>query len=282
MNRLTLVALALLAGCGSSTPQAAGGSGGHGQGGGGGHGQGGSGGHGQGGGVGGGGVGGGGGVAGGQSGSAGSTPDGGPGGAAGAPDGGTGGAAGAPDGGPVCAVPPGIPDGGVRCGSSSACAPRPDAGVCYGRPITNAATLSFTIWIEDSAAPAGGWRVTLAGIAPVTAGGHSYQDMQEGLIGGGGNGVYGDLYVARDGQAKWTGFHFEGFAAYQGGGAWDWPATLTVSRAGAAAPATVGRHYAITRAGSGCNSGTYTYAADDPPRACAFGIDLLAIVLPGV
>ena len=178
-------------------------------------------------------------------------------------------------------MPTGIPDGGVRCASSSPCAPRPDGGVCYGTPITNAATSSFTIWIEDSAAPAGGWRVTLAGITPVTVGGHSYQDMQEGLIGTGGNGVFGDLYVARDGQAKWTGFHFEGFATYQGGGAWDWPATLTVSRAGAAAPATVGRHYAITRAGSGCSSGTYTYAADDPPRACAFGVDLLAIVLPG-
>jgi hypothetical protein len=179
-------------------------------------------------------------------------------------------------------VPAGIPDGGVRCGSSSACdPPRPDGGVCYGRPITNAATSSFTIWVEDAAAPAGGWRVTLSGTAPVTAGGHSYQDMQEGLIGGGGNGVYGDLYVARDGQAQWTGFHFEGFAAYQGGGAWDWPATLTLSRAGVAAPATVGRRYAITRAGTGCSGGTYTYAAEDPPRACAFGVDLLGIVLSG-
>ena len=283
MRRLTLVTLALLAGCGSSTPQGTAGSGGHGDGGRGGAEVGGKGGAG--------------GGAGGQSGSAGSTEGGaagaagGTGGAAGAP-GGTGGAAGAaggkggaaiaPDGGLVCAVPPGIPAGGVYCGSSNGCAPRPDGGVCYGRPTTNAATISFTIWIEDPAAPNGGWPVTLAGISPVTVGGHSYQDMQEGLIGGGGNGVYGDLYVARDGQAKWTGFHFEGFAAYQGGGAWDWPATLTVSRAGAAAPAVVGRHYAITRAGSGCSSGTYTYTADDPPRACAFGVDLLGIVLPGV
>ena len=216
--------------------------------------------------------------AGGQSGGAGSTTNGGAGGAAG----GKAGAGGGPDGGMVCAVPAGIPDGGVHCGSSSPCdPPRPDGGVCYGTPITTASTISFTIWIEDAAAPAGGWPVTLAGITPVTVGGHSYQDMQEGLIGTGGNGVFGDLYVARDGQAKWTGFHFEGFAAYQGGGAWDWPATLRVSRAGAATPATVGRHYAITRAGSGCNGGTYTYKADDPPRACAFGVDLLGIVLPG-
>src|SRR3954469_257114 len=299
MRRLTLVTLALLAGCGSSTPHGTAGSGGHGDGGRGGAEVGGKGGAGGGaGGQGGnagstdggaaGAAGGAAGAAGGKAGAAGAAGGkGGAGGAAGGKGGaggaagGKGGAAGAPDGGLVCAVPPGIPDGGVRCASSSPCAPRPDGGVCYGTPLTNAATTSFTIWIVDAAAPAGGWSVTLAGITPVTAGGHSYQYMQEGLIGTGGNGVFGDLYVARDGQAKWTGFHFEGFASYQGGGAWDWPATLTVSRAGAAAPATVGRHYAVTRTGSGCNSGTYTYAADDPPRACAFGIDLLAIVLPG-
>jgi len=190
-----------------------------------------------------------------------------------------------PDGGPVCSAPDPVLDGGVRCGSSSLCdPPHPDGGVCNSVPPTNAATTSFTIWVDDSTAPGGGWRVTLAASTPVTAGGHSYQDMGEGLVGTGGNGIFGDLYVARDGQAKWTGFHLEGWPLFHGGGVWEWPATLTVSRAGVAAPAVVGRHYTISRAAPTCpggNSATYTFAAEEPARACAFGVDLLSITFPG-
>ncbi len=141
------------------------------------------------------------------------------------------------------------------------------------------------IWVADAAAPQGGWRVTLAGSVPVTVGGHTYLDQQDGLVGTGGNGIYGDIYVTRDGQARWVGFHFEGFAAYQGGGVWDWPATVTVSSATGSTPATFGRHYTITRSGT-CpltSAGTYTFVADDPPRVCASGlaVDLLSFTQPG-
>lgn len=190
------------------------------------------------------------------------------------------------DGGALCSLPTrGIPDGGARC--STSCDPaRPDGGICYGVPSYNAATTSVQIWVEDLAAPQGGWRVTLAGAVPVTVGGHTYVDQLDSLVGTGGNGVFGDIFVARDGQAKWMGFHFEGYAAYQGNGVWDWPATVTVSNPTTLLPATFGRHYTITRAGPPCppnNAGTYTFAADEPPRVCAVGwdIDLLAFTLPG-
>jgi hypothetical protein len=181
----------------------------------------------------------------------------------------------------TCAPPPsGFPDGGAHC--ASVCDPsRPDGGVCYGVPSYNPANISMELWVEDASAPGGGWRVALGSAAAVTVGGHGYQDRADGLVGTGGNGVFGDLFVARDGQAKWTGFHFEGFAGYQGNGVWDWNATLTVSRSGAASPMTIGRHYRITRSSSACNAaGTYTFVADDPPRACAFGVDLLSFALP--
>jgi hypothetical protein len=188
------------------------------------------------------------------------------------------------DGGVSCGVAE-VPDGGASCGSSAGVCdpPRTDGGVCRQVPIINAANLSLTIWIEDSAAPGGGWQVTLTGSASVSAGGHTYQDLDDGLVGTGGNGIYGDLFVARDGQSKWTGFHMEGWPLFHGGGIWDWPAVLTVSRAGSTTPATVGRHYTITRTGAGCPSGsaTYTFTADNPPRACAYGVDLLAATFIG-
>jgi hypothetical protein len=190
------------------------------------------------------------------------------------------------DGGVACPVPDPLPDGGlVRCGSSSLCEPpHVDGSVCQSIPPTNAAWLSFTLWVEDPTAAAGGWRVTLGGATAVTAGGHSYQDLAEGLVGSGGNGIFGDLYVARDGQAKWTGFHLEGWPNFHGGGSWDWPATITVTRAGAPAPATVGRHFTVTRNATACPGGTsatYAFTADEPPRACAFGVDLLSITFTG-
>ena len=44
-----------------------------------------------------------------------------------------------------------------------------------------------------------------------------------------------------------------------------------------------GNHSTITRSSATCPSGnaTYVFAADDPPRACAFGVDLIGITLLG-
>ena len=190
------------------------------------------------------------------------------------------------DGGLGCAAPatPGVPDGGVRCGTSSVCdPPRPDGGDCYNIPPYNSATTASAIWVDDPAATGGGYRIALTIGKPVTAAGHTYMDTGNGLIGAGGNGIYGDAVIARDGDTKWTSFHFEGPALYRGAGVWGFEATMTITRAGVTSPAVIGRRYVITRTGSACGNakGTYTFAAQEPPRACAFGVDLLSLTLPG-
>jgi hypothetical protein len=98
----------------------------------------------------------------------------------------------------------------------------------------------------------------------VTVGGHTYEDKSDWLVGGGGTGVYGNVFVARDGQAKWVQFHFEGIPAYQGGGVWNWLARMTVKRVAAFVPVTFGRQYVIARTGLPCppNTGRGTYERD--------------------
>jgi hypothetical protein len=190
------------------------------------------------------------------------------------------------DGGLTCSVPalPGLPDGGVRCGTSAPCdPPRPDGGNCYSVPPFIAASLASAIWVDDPAATGGGDRIALPISKAVTVGGHTYMDTGNGLVGGGGNGIFGDAVIARDGDTKWTTFHFEGPALYRGAGVWDFEATMTITRTGAPRATVIGRRYAITRTGPACGSGngTYTFAAEEPPRACAFGVDLLSLTLLG-
>jgi len=189
-------------------------------------------------------------------------------------------------GGPSCAAPalPGVPDGGVRCGTSSPCdPPRPDGGDCYSMPPFTAASVASAIWVDDAAATGGGYRIAFTIGKSVTVGGHTYMDTGNGLVGGGGNGIFGDAVIARDGDTRWTTFHFEGPALYRGAGVWDFEATMTITRTGAPRATVIGRRYAIARTGPACGSGngTYTFAAEEPPRACAFGVDLLSLTLPG-
>ena len=190
------------------------------------------------------------------------------------------------NGGPSCAAPgvPGVPDGGLRCGTASLCdPPRPDGGDCYSIPPFNAATIASAIWVEDPAASGGGYRIAFTVGKLVTAGGHTYLDSGDGLVGTGAHGVFGDAVITRDGDTRWTTFHFEGPLLYRGSGAWDFMATVTITRSGAPRPTVIGRHYAIVRTGPACGSGngTYALAAEEPPRACAFGVDLLALTLLG-
>jgi hypothetical protein len=177
-----------------------------------------------------------------------------------------------------------MPEGGVRCAQEPSCDPeRPEGGTCYGVPGYGALVTNVEIWVADPSAPGGGWKVVLSASTPVTLGGHTYQNRGDGLFGSGG-GIYGDVVVARDGVANWIDFHATGFAAYRGGGIWDWPATMSVSENGAPA-VTFGREYTVTRTGSACppfrSAGLYTFVAEQPPRACAFGVDLVSFVLPG-
>jgi hypothetical protein len=179
---------------------------------------------------------------------------------------------------------PGVPDGGASC--PGACPVRPDGGgVCYGTPVYSAQPSEVVVWVADPTAPGGGWRIDLVGNnARVVAGGHFYTNAGGGLFGTGQYGVYGDVGIGRDGDVWWVQFHVEGVLAYQGDAAWDWPATITVSLSlnPSAPPQTYTRHYRLTR-NTPCpntSGGTYTFTADEPPRACGFALDLLSVVLP--
>jgi hypothetical protein len=176
------------------------------------------------------------------------------------------------------------PDGGF-CPHEAPCdLPPADASACYDAPTVLSVDESFDIWVEDPAAPGGGWRITLVPMRPVTVGGHTYEDLAEGLTGSGVAGLYGDLFVAVDGVPQAIHFHYEGVARYQGSAAWDWPAAVTRTRPGcdACAPASIARRYSIVRSGP-CPSmrGTYTFTAEEPPRGCGFGVDLVRMVFPG-
>jgi hypothetical protein len=190
------------------------------------------------------------------------------------------------DAGNLCPPPATLPiDGGGFCTGGQPCYPAPpDGGICYGVPANGTSETSVEIWVQDTGAPGGGWRIPLAIHTPATFGGHTYEDRGDGLFGQG-NGIYGDIIIARDGVADWMGFHFDGLAAYHGGGVWDWPAALTVSQRLSGVLVAVGRRFSITRVGPPCppynSGGTYTFLAEDPPRDCTFGVDILSFVIPG-
>jgi hypothetical protein len=190
------------------------------------------------------------------------------------------------DAGPSCAAPgvPGVPDGGLRCGTTSLCdPPRPDGGDCYSVPPFNAGSIASAIWVDDPTASGGGYRIALTIGKPITVGGHTYLDSGAGLVGTGGNGIFGDAVIGRDSDTRWTTFHFEGPLLYRGSSVWDCAATVTITRSGAPRPTVIGRRYGIVRTGPACGTrnGTYTFAAEEPPRVCAFGVDLLSLTLPG-
>ena len=158
--------------------------------------------------------------------------------------------------------------------------PFPPDGPCAQLGFTAVAN-SYELWITDPSAPQGGWRITLALNETQTVGGHIYTNHGAGLTGGGGNGVYGDALFDVDGQLNQLHFHFEGCVVPTGEETWD--AEMAVTRTNLSCvdcqPSTTGRHYTIVHTGSG--RGTYTFLADEPPRGCGAGMDLLKVVLPG-
>lgn len=75
-------------------------------------------------------------------------------------------------------------------------------------------------------------------------------------------------------------FHLKGCVTSIGLDKWDLQGALTRTSAGCpnCEPATIGRHYTLVRAAQGSQV-NYTYTADEPPRGCGVGIDLLQVVL---
>jgi hypothetical protein len=160
----------------------------------------------------------------------------------------------------------------------------PDAGVCALPPFT-AQVFSVTLWIESSIpVPFGGWQVTLGLNESATVGSHEYRNSGGGLVGGGAMGsIVGDVMLDVDGAPNLLRFHHTGCASDVGGGRWDYPAALTRANpfCPGCSPATIARHYSIVRSGDAGASTEFDFSADDPPRSCGAGIDLLGFVLKG-
>lgn len=185
---------------------------------------------------------------------------------------------------------PGGTSGGADAGASDAAVdasslcpspPAPTGAACTTVPQYQPMAMSFALWIADAFAPGGGWRVTLPFNGSSAAGGHTYVYKNGSLTGMGGNGIYGDAAFDVDGKSNQIQFHYEGCPQPTGQGTWGWTAMLTIANATCqgCADVHVGRHFTITQ--SPADGGTtFTFVADEPPRDCGNGVDLLRIVLP--
>lgn len=179
-------------------------------------------------------------------------------------------------------------------GASPLCIPATmtDGGACALPPYTSL-VFTVTLWIQDATAPGGGSRTTLHVGESADVAGHTYRNASVGLFGGGpSRSVYGDVLLDVDGHANGLQFHQEGCASDLGNGSWDLPAALTRSSSvcPGCAPQSIARHYSIVRAVGPDDAGicpgqpscvTFIFTADEPPRSCGFGVDLLGFVLTG-
>jgi hypothetical protein len=187
----------------------------------------------------------------------------------------------------ICARPEGAhfdcaSDAGAVTDATPLCPAPPSvgAGGCGTQPVFNPMAGSLQIWVSDASAPQGGWRLTLPFNGSSTAGGHTYAYKTGSLTGTGNNGVVGDAFVDVDGKASQIHFQYQGCAQQNGADTWDWTAALTIGNmtCQGCATAQVGRHFVIAKA-TGDSGSTVTFTADEPPRDCGSGVDLLRMVM---
>jgi hypothetical protein len=146
-----------------------------------------------------------------------------------------------------------------------------------------AAAESYEIWIDDPNAQAGGYRIDLPLDAATTVGGHSYANRGAGSTSCTAAGLVGDAIIEVDAPSTELRFHFEGCVVPTGEATWDFRASLTRTNplCPRCEPARVGRHYSIVYEPRDAAKGTYVFTADEPPRPCGAGADLLKFVHPG-
>jgi hypothetical protein len=165
----------------------------------------------------------------------------------------------------------GSADAGALCEPPPSDAPGPDAGRCLG--IYYATVEHMDLWIADAAAPGGGVRVTLSVGDTETVGGHVYGFSGNSLIT---SGSRLDLFIDVDGRKDAIEMHLGGCAPEVGAETWDYPATFSRSPCPGCVPTSIGRHYTVAQTWlEGGSRYFYTFTADDPPRTCGAGIDLL-------
>ena len=155
------------------------------------------------------------------------------------------------------------------CVPPSTIVPDLDAGKCLG--IYYATVAHLVLWIDDVSAPGGGARVTLTKDETKTVGSHSYSYAGNSLIT---SGSAVDIHLDVDGQKDSLEFYLSGCAPTTGLRAWDYPATLTRTICAGCAPTSIARHYAVVQ--NAADGGLdYAFSADEPPRSCGAGVDLL-------
>jgi hypothetical protein len=187
----------------------------------------------------------------------------------------------------VCARPEGAhfdctgtTDAGADAAALCTAAPSVGSGGCGTQPVFNPMASSLEIWVADASAPQGGWRMTLPFNGSSTAGSHSYAYKTGSLTGTGNNGIVGDAFVDVDGKVNQIHFQFEGCAQQTSQGSWDWTPALTITNmtCQGCADVHVGRHFLITQV-VGDGSSAVKFTADEPPRNCGNGVDLLQMVM---
>jgi hypothetical protein len=163
-------------------------------------------------------------------------------------------------------------------GSPDLCAPGAsvgspvDAGKCLG--IFYATVARLVLWVDDGSAPGQGSRVTLAQGETKTSFGHTYRYSGNSLIT---SGSKVEIYLDVDGHGDALRLDLTGCAAQTGPRSWDYPATLGRALCAGCNPTSIPRHYAVLQAP--VDGGMqYTFTADEPPRTCGAGVDLLSFV----
>jgi hypothetical protein len=155
------------------------------------------------------------------------------------------------------------------------------------------------LWIQDESAPDGGWRVDARAGQTASAGGHSYELTAPTLFGIGRDGFFGSVVVGVD-STDFLQFDLVGRLAGIGdlpdgglglGLAYRYDALLTRNWCScgpgclSANCQTCGgatyRHYQVTRSPEADNRATYLFVADEPPRGCGSGVDLLEMEFHG-
>jgi hypothetical protein len=160
------------------------------------------------------------------------------------------------------------------------------------------------LWVQDEAAPGGGWRIDLRAGQTASAGGHTYALTPLSIFGFGGGdyGFFGSLMLSLDGSGDLLQFDLHGRLSGVGdlpdggpgyGRGYRYDALLTRKWC-SCVPAyssddnccqTCGgetyRYYQVTRSGD-FGKATYSFVADEPPRGCGSGVDLVEMEFDGI
>jgi hypothetical protein len=163
-------------------------------------------------------------------------------------------------------------DGAVAlCSTQVAPSSGTDAGPCLA--IYYATVERLTLWIDDATAPGGGSRVALGFEQSQRVGAHTYGYSGNSLIT---SGSAVDIHLDVDSQPNAMDLSLGGECAPQVAPyEWDHWTSLTRTTCLGCPPTSSRRRYDVVRS-EGDGGLVYTFTADEPPRTCGAGVDLLS------